>query len=194
MIGRKRAFAIGCVIYGCGSFTTALAPSLEVLLFGWSFLEGIGAALILPAIVALVAGNFAVERRPAAYGLVAAAGAVAIAVGPLIGGFSRPTSPGAGFSPAKSCSCSSSCFSPAGSPTRRPSERPQLDVVGAVLSALGLGAARLRRPPLGRVGLVQPKPGRPLLGRVVADGLADPGRTVRDLALLPLGGPAGVTG
>ncbi|MFJ4203385.1 MFS transporter [Streptomyces sviceus] len=86
LIGRKRAFLIGCVIYGCGSLTTALSPNLTVLLIGWSFLEGIGAALILPAIVALVAGNFATERRPAAYGLVAAAGAVAIAVGPLIGG------------------------------------------------------------------------------------------------------------
>ena len=87
IIGRKRAFAIGCVIYGCGSFTTSLAPNLPVLLFGWSFLEGVGAALILPAIVALVAGNFPTERRPAAYGLVAAAGAIAVAVGPLIGGF-----------------------------------------------------------------------------------------------------------
>jgi len=87
MIGRKRAFAIGCVIYGCGSLTTSLAPNLPVLLFGWSFLEGVGAALILPSIVALVAGNFATERRPAAYGLVAAAGAVAVAVGPLVGGF-----------------------------------------------------------------------------------------------------------
>src|SRR5207247_2505867 len=86
LIGRKRAFAIGCVIYGCGSLTTALAPNLPVLLLGWSFLEGVGAALILPAIVALVAGNFAAERRPAAYGLVAAAGAMAIAVGPLVGG------------------------------------------------------------------------------------------------------------
>src|SRR5436309_10613738 len=87
MIGRKRAFAIGCVIYGCGSLTTSLAPNLPVLLFGWSFLEGIGAVLILPAIVALVAGNFPRERRPAAYGLVAAAGAIAVAVGPLVGGF-----------------------------------------------------------------------------------------------------------
>jgi MFS family permease len=87
IIGRKRAFAIGCVIYGCGSLTTSLAPSLPVLLFGWSFLEGVGAALILPAIVALVAGNFPPARRPAAYGLVAAAGGVAVAVGPLIGGF-----------------------------------------------------------------------------------------------------------
>ena len=64
IIGRKRAFAIGCVIYGCGSFTTSIAQSLPVLLFGWSFLEGVGAALIMPAIVALVAGNFPAERGP----------------------------------------------------------------------------------------------------------------------------------
>src|SRR5690349_22183708 len=86
MIGRKRAFAIGCVIYGVGSLTTSLAPSLPVLLIGWSFLEGVGAALILPAIVALVAANFAPDGRPRAYGLVMAAGAVAVALGPLIGG------------------------------------------------------------------------------------------------------------
>ena len=49
-------------------------------------LEGIGAALIMPAIVALVAANFPAERRPAAYGMVAAAGAIAVAAGPLIGG------------------------------------------------------------------------------------------------------------
>src|SRR5437763_9857879 len=48
ILGRKRAFAIGCVIYGAGSFTTSIAPSLSVLIIGWSFLEGIGAALILP--------------------------------------------------------------------------------------------------------------------------------------------------
>src|SRR6266480_5039319 len=86
ILGRKRAFAIGCVIYGCGSFTTAIAPNLGVLIFGWSFLEGVGAALILPAIVALVASNFARDERPRAYGLVASAAAIAIAVGPIIGG------------------------------------------------------------------------------------------------------------
>src|SRR5213075_3361721 len=86
MIGRKRAFSIGCVIYGCGSFTTSIAPNLPVLLFGWSFLEGVGAALILPAIVALVAGNTPPARRSAAYGLIMTGGAIAVAVGPLIGG------------------------------------------------------------------------------------------------------------
>src|SRR5437016_9610139 len=86
ILGRKRAFAIGCVIYGAGSFTTAISPNLGVLIFGWSFLEGVGATLILPAIVALVASNFARDQRPRAYGLVASAGAIAVAAGPLIGG------------------------------------------------------------------------------------------------------------
>ena len=86
IIGRRRAMGIGLVIYAAGSFTTAIAPNLAVLLIGWSLLEGIGAALIMPAIVALVASNFAPEKRAAAYGLVAAAGAVAVAAGPLIGG------------------------------------------------------------------------------------------------------------
>ena len=86
ILGRKRAFAIGGVIYACGSLTTALAPNLTVLIIGWSFLEGFGAVLIMPAIVALVASNFVKPERPKAYGLVAAAGAMAIALGPLIGG------------------------------------------------------------------------------------------------------------
>src|SRR3954453_6165005 len=86
IIGRKRAFAIGCVIYGVGSFTTSIAPNLAVLLFGWSLLEGMGAALIMPAIVGLFASNFAPAGRPPAYGLVASAGAIAVAAGPLIGG------------------------------------------------------------------------------------------------------------
>ncbi len=86
ILGRKRAFTIGCVIYGCGSLTTAVSPNLAVLMFGWSFLEGVGAALVMPAVVALVASNFGRAERPRAYGIVMAGGAIAVAVGPLIGG------------------------------------------------------------------------------------------------------------
>ncbi|MEV1134782.1 MFS transporter [Rhodococcus coprophilus] len=86
ILGRRRALAIGLMVYGVGSFVTGLAPNLAVLLVGWSLLEGLGAALIMPAIVSLVAANFLPERRSAAYGLVAAAGAMAVAVGPLLGG------------------------------------------------------------------------------------------------------------
>ena len=181
MIGRKRAFAIGCVIYGCGSFITSLAQSLPVLLFGWSFLEGVGAALIMPAIVALVASNFAAERRPAAYGLVAAAGAIAVAVGPLIGGF---------------CTTYFSWrYVFAGEVvivliilvlTRRIADapvetRPRLDVVGAVLSAAGLGAVRLRHPALRRVGLGRAEAVGAVVGGRLADPLADPDRPGRHL-------------
>jgi len=138
IIGRKRAFAIGCVIYGCGSFTTSIAPNLYVLLFGWSFLEGVGAALILPAIVALVAGNFPVARRPAAYGMVAAAGAIAVAVGPLIGGvFTTYFSWRWVFAGEVLIVIAILIL------TRRiadapPETKPKLDFVGAVLSASGL--------------------------------------------------------
>jgi len=86
IIGRRRAFAIGCIIYACGSFVTGIAQNLPTLIIGWSLLEGVGAALIMPAIVALVAANFEAKERPRAYGLIAAAGAIAVAVGPLLGG------------------------------------------------------------------------------------------------------------
>jgi EmrB/QacA subfamily drug resistance transporter len=86
IMGRRKAMGIGLVIYAAGSFTTGIAQNLTQLLIGWSLLEGIGAALIMPAIVALVASNFPADKRAAAYGLVAAAGAVAVAAGPLIGG------------------------------------------------------------------------------------------------------------
>jgi MFS family permease len=161
MIGRKRAFTIGCVIYGCGSFTTAIAPNLPVLLLGWSFLEGVGAALILPAIVALVAGNFAAERRPAAYGLVAAAGAIAIAVGPLIGGFCTTYFSWRWVFAGEVVVVLVILLLArriADAPVER---RPRLDVVGAVLSALGLGLFVFGVLRSGEWGWIQPKAGGP---------------------------------
>ena len=161
IIGRKRAFAIGCVIYGCGSFTTSISPSLPVLLFGWSFLEGVGAALILPAIVALVAGNFPAERRPAAFGLVAAAGAVAVAVGPLIGGFCttyfswRWVFAGEVIVVLVILLLSRRI---ADAPAEK---RPKLDVVGAGLSALGLGLLVFGVLRTSEWGWIQPRPDGP---------------------------------
>ena len=149
------------MIYGVGSFTTAIAPSLPVLLLGWSLLEGIGAALILPAIVALVAGNFPAERRPAAYGLVAAAGAIAVAVGPLLGGFCTTY-----FSWRWVFAGEVVIVLVILLLTRRIAdapveERPQLDVVGSVLSALGLGLLVFGVLRSGEWGWIHPKAGGP---------------------------------
>src|SRR5262245_26289317 len=138
LIGRKRAFAIGCVIYGCGSFTTAIAPNLPVLRFGWAFLEAVGAALILPAIVALVAGNFPASRRPYAYGLVAAAGAIAVAVGPLIGGFCTTYFSWRWVFAGEVIVVAVILLMTKKFQDAPVEKRPHLDVVGVVLSAAGL--------------------------------------------------------
>ena len=139
IIGRKRAFAIGSVVYGLGSLTTALAPSLGVLILGWSVLEGIGAALILPAIVALVAGNFPPTGRPRAYGLVMAAGAIAIAVGPLIGGLATTYASWRWVFAGEVAVVLIILVLARRMDDPPVEERVRLDLVGALLSALGLG-------------------------------------------------------
>src|SRR5262249_31789853 len=166
MIGRKRAFAIGCVIYGCGSLTTSLAPNLPVLLLGWSFLEGVGAALILPAIVALVAGNFPAARRPAAYGLVAAAGAVAVAVGPLIGGFCTTYFSWRWVFAGEVVIVIAILFLARRIDDAPPETRPHLDLVGAALSAAGLGSFVYGILRSSEWGWIKPKADAPSWGGV----------------------------
>jgi MFS family permease len=85
-LGKLRAFRIGSVVYGVGSLTTALSPTLGVLLFGWSFVEGLGAVLIIPAIAALTAVNYQGRSRVTAFAILGATTGLAAAVGPLIGG------------------------------------------------------------------------------------------------------------
>ncbi|HEY7478262.1 MAG TPA: MFS transporter [Actinomycetota bacterium] len=161
MIGRKRAFLIGLAIYCTGSLTTALAPNLPVLLLGWSVLEGIGAALIMPAIVALVAGNFAPQGRPRAYGLVGAAGAIAIAVGPLIGGLAT-TYASWRWVFAGEVLIGLGIFLFSRRVTDAPvGDRPHLDVLGSVLWAVGMGLIVLGVLKSGEWGWFVPSPDAP---------------------------------
>ena len=163
IIGRRRAFSIGCVIYGAGSLTTALAPNLGVLLFGWSLLEGIGAALIMPAIVALVAGNFPPERRSSAYGLIAAAGAIAVAVGPLIGGAVTTFVSWRYVFVGEVVIVVVILVLARRIQDAPPTERHRLDFVGSILSVLGLGLAVFGVLRSSEWGWVTPKPDSPQL-------------------------------
>jgi MFS family permease len=161
ILGRKRAFTIGCVVYACGSLTTALAPNLTVLMIGWSGLEGLGAVLIMPAIVALVASNFGKPDRPRAYGLVAAAGAIAAALGPLIGGaFTTYASWRWVFAGEVLIIAMILVLARRVSDTP-PEEGVKLDLLGTLLSALGLGLIVFGILKSGTWGVVQAKPEAP---------------------------------
>ncbi len=85
--GAKRAFAIGLLVYGTGSMITALSPSLNVLLVGWSLIEGLGAILVIPAIAALTAKTYTGHQRALAYGILGGVSGASAALGPLIGGW-----------------------------------------------------------------------------------------------------------
>ncbi|HZC27703.1 MAG TPA: MFS transporter, partial [Actinopolymorphaceae bacterium] len=160
IVGRKRAFTIGCAVYGAGSCTTAFAPNLAVLLVGWSLLEGIGAALIMPAVVALVASNFGRPDRPRAYGLVAAAGAIAVAAGPLIGGL-LTTYASWRWVFAGEVVVVLAILVLARRMSDTPSQPGKLDIVGTLLSALGLGLVVYGVLRSGTWGFVNAKPEAP---------------------------------
>lgn len=160
-IGRRRAFMIGGVIYASGSLVTAIAPNLPVLILGWSVLEGIGAALIMPATVALVAANVPVEGRPKAYGLIASSGAIAVAVGPLVGGAATTYFSWRWVFVGEVVVALVLVLLARKITDVAPEGRHRLDVVGVVLSALGLGMLVYGVLQSSEWGWVQSKPGGP---------------------------------
>lgn len=163
IIGRRRAFVIGLVIYACGSALTAASQSVATLALGWSILEGIGAALVLPALAALIAGNFEGHERKIAYAVIGGVAGAGIAVGPILGGWAtteltwRVVFAGevvlVVFILVMTRWLADALRS--GPPLR-------LDVVGATLSAVGLGAIVLGTLESSTWGWVRPKEDSPI--------------------------------
>jgi len=137
--GRRRAFSIGLVIYAAGSALTAASWSVPSLMLGWSILEGIGAALVLPALVALVAGNYQGKDRAIAYGVLGGVAGAGIAVGPILGGWATTE---ASWRIVFVGEVVVAAMILIGTRLIREPERegrvPSLDWVGSVLTALGL--------------------------------------------------------
>ncbi|MFF7284653.1 MFS transporter [Streptomyces griseorubiginosus] len=148
ILGRRRLFFLGLVVYGAGSALTALAPTVWVLALGWSVVEGLGAAMVLPAMAALVAESYRGPDRAVAYGVIGGLAGAGIAVGPLLGGWVttyltwRLVFAGEVVVVLAMLCCHQMIAEPA-----RTGTRPRLDGVGAVLSAAGLG--------LGVLGVLQ---------------------------------------
>ncbi|MET8220587.1 MFS transporter [Streptomyces hirsutus] len=158
ILGRRRMFLLGLVVYGVGSALTAVAPALWVLTLGWSIIEGLGAAMVLPAMVALVAESYRGRDRAVAYAVIGGLAGAGIAVGPLLGGWVttyltwRLVFAGEVVVVVAVLLCRRVIATPV-----RTGPPPRLDGVGAVLSAAGLGLGVLGVLQSSTWGWVQPR-------------------------------------
>jgi len=156
--GRDRVFAIGLGVYGLGSLTTAISPNLTVLLLGWSLVEGLGAALVIPAIAALIAANYDGKERALAYGLIGGVAGAAIATGPLIGGWVTTTFTWRYVFAAETVIVVAILLVRRRMRSAPKVEHPpQLDLVGVGLSAAGLGLAVYGILKSSQWGLIEPR-------------------------------------
>ncbi|MFD9124396.1 MFS transporter [Kitasatospora sp. NPDC059571] len=158
MYGRRRTFVVGLAVYGVGSGLTAVAPTLWVLALGWSVIEGLGAALVLPALAALVGGVYQGRDRVVAYGVIGGLAGAGIAVGPLLGGYVTTYLTWrlvfAGEVVLVVAILLLMRWIP---PQAEPDGGTRLDVMGAVLSAAGLAAVVLAVLQSGTWGWVKPR-------------------------------------
>lgn len=158
IIGRRTAFRIGLVVYGAGSALTAASWNVGALLLGWSVLEGIGAALVLPSLVTLIAVNHTGRDRDLAFGVIGGIAGVGIAAGPIVGGwFTTNLSWRWVFVGEVVLTVLIVVGSRLVGDAAPLARRPQLDVVGAVLSASGLGLVVIGLLQAGSWGFIEPK-------------------------------------
>jgi len=158
IIGRRRTFVIGLVIYAFGSALTALAPTVAVLTLGWSVLEGLGAAMVLPAMVALIAGNFEGASRKGAYAVIGGVAGAGIAVGPILGGWATTEySWRIIFAGEVLLVALILVMTPKVADAESTGPTPKLDLVGTALSAAGLGLVVLGVLQSSTWGWVKPK-------------------------------------
>ena len=139
--GRRRWLVIGTALFGLGSLACAISGSLEPLLVGRA-LQGIGAGLLLPNSLALLNGTYEGEARGRAIGTWAAAGAIAAAIAPLIGGWlvEHVGWPSIFYINLPLVAAAIFVALTRVEEVKEP-EKARLDLGGALLATLGLGAA-----------------------------------------------------
>jgi MFS family permease len=138
--GRKRCFVLGLIVYGVGGLLAALSFGLVQLIVGYSLLEGIGSALMIPPIYILVTVTFPdVKSRARYFGVVSGAGGLGAAAGPLIGGLiTSAISWRASFVLQVLVVAWIILLARKITDPARSGRRPRFDLTGAVLSAAGL--------------------------------------------------------
>src|SRR5207244_13285215 len=85
--GRKFCLILGLTIYGLGALIATFSQSIGLLTFGYSLLEGVGTALLIPPVYILcTVSSLDLPTRASAFGVISAAAGIGAAAGPLIGG------------------------------------------------------------------------------------------------------------
>src|SRR5271169_4312578 len=138
--GRKRCFILGLIVYGVGGLLALLSFGLPQLIIGYSLLEGIGSALMIPPIYILVTVAFPdIKSRAKYFGIVSGAGGLGAAAGPLIGGLiTSAISWRASFGLQVLVVLWIIVMARKIAEPARTGSRPRFDFTGAILSALGL--------------------------------------------------------
>lgn len=87
IFGRKRMFMVGAILFGVGSFLASISTNVPMLILGESLIEGIGAALMMPATASLLVANFVGRERAVAFGVWGGIAGASAALGPILGGY-----------------------------------------------------------------------------------------------------------
>lgn len=87
LFGRKRMFVVGAIIFAIGSFITSISQNVPQMIAGESLIEGVGAALMMPATASLLVANFKGRDRAVAFGIWGGIAGAASAIGPILGGY-----------------------------------------------------------------------------------------------------------
>src|SRR3954468_9987465 len=163
LIGRKRAYVLGLLAYAIGALAMTLAQDLRAIIIFWAILGGLGASMLLPAMQSLIHGNFEGAARKKTYALVGASAAIAAAVGPLLGGFvTTYLSWRVGF--LLEVVIIATVLANIRLVRDVPYTGPrQLDLVGAVLSVLGMGGVVL--------GILAWQEGGEYVGAIIGGGV-----------------------
>ncbi|MFE1783266.1 MFS transporter [Streptomyces sp. NPDC059506] len=168
--GNRRVFLLGCGFFALGALVTAFGPTLPFMLVGWSLLQGIGVALILPTTVSMLTAAFtgaARTRALSALGTVAGIGATA---GPVVGGLvTRYPGWRASFLMEAAATLVVVLLVRRTADPERPPARAEepFDVPGAVLSAAGFGLLVVATLLAGRYGLLVARQDFEVFGRTL---------------------------
>jgi len=87
IFGRKRMFKLGASLFALGSFIASISTNVTILFWGWSVIEGVGAALMMPATASLIMSTFQGKQRALAFGIWGGVAGASGAIGPILGGW-----------------------------------------------------------------------------------------------------------